>query len=75
VLPLVIQMRRELTSVLKTRCRGAVRSKPKTGTTFQAFTPNLHELAAWLKRCGGLRIIEAITRLWDESWQQGRDGC
>ena len=25
---------------------------PKPVRTFQAFTPNLHELAAWLKRCG-----------------------
>jgi transposase len=25
---------------------------PKPVRTFQAFTPDLHELAAWLKRCG-----------------------
>src|SRR4029077_12401821 len=25
---------------------------PKPLRTFQAFTPDLHELAAWLKRCG-----------------------
>jgi hypothetical protein len=25
---------------------------PQPVRTFQAFTPDLHELAAWLKRCG-----------------------
>src|ERR1700750_3097233 len=30
---------------------------PQPVRTFQAFTPDLHELAAWLKRCG----IEAVA--------------
>src|SRR6516162_2004931 len=40
--------------------------------TFQAFTPDLHELAAWLKRCGiqtvALESTGSTGSVFTESW-------
>ena len=53
VYPLSIPMRQESTSVQKSmswQCPAIEIHRPVR--TFQAFTPELHELAAWLKHCG-----------------------
>jgi transposase len=39
-------------SVQRTSCSSVLRLRRATVRTFQAFIPDLHELATWLKRCG-----------------------